>query len=62
MATRTSRSTLAALGTSGILAFATYSNGADYLLLFLPPSTTLLAVALLQLVVISTCGHRDLRR
>ena len=51
VATPASRRTLALFGTLGILGFATYSNGADFFLLFVPPSTMLLGVALLQLVV-----------
>ena len=51
VATPASRRTLALFGTLGILGFATYSNGADLFLLYAPPSTMLLGVALLQLVV-----------
>ena len=51
-ATPTSRCTLAWFGTQGILAFATYTNGADYMLMFVPPSMTLLALVLLQVLVL----------
>lgn len=62
--TRASRRTLAGLGTLGLLSFATYTNGADFLLLYLPPSTLLLALWLLQILVmlalaiIAACGEQ----
>ena len=51
-ATRYSRITLALVGASGILSFGTYTNGADFVLLYVPPATNLLALTLLQLFVV----------
>ena len=51
-ATPASRATLAGLGTAGVLAFATYTNGADFMLLYVSAATMLLAIALLQLLVL----------
>ena len=51
-ASRYGRFTLAFLGASGILAFGSFTNGADYILLYVSPATNLLALTLLQLFVL----------